>query len=470
MTHTRRRLFGSLSLFPWLLLACSDAGSSSPLSGSDESHLATSVDGSYELSFATTEPALPDESSFPSLRSSKARLDIRRVDGQGSTYEATLTGRWGASARYSVVETDDALTLTAIESPLSWNSMERTAGCLLERVVEAWPTLTLPRAPDGNLTGVLHGVGRRTVDCDDIGQQDDLKGTGTVTLDETGPEFRVKAQPTFGEGAPILPWDELRIEAAEPVDEADLRGAISLKSSSGTVLPLQWANETSSVATAVSAHIEWSGWPTADIHSVKLDVAGPQLHDLAGNAAAAFSEEIPLLTLSTADDVSFDGADLGVMSWGGVDHLKDKAPIEGPDDPRCESGGCLRLRPTCHSGIATLFPRKASATRIELRFRVIADAEFDDFGGTKLSLQAAVPDRPLESLGIDSGHGSALDSPIDSMTHGSDWTTVTMPIPAGEGPVGVSVQFDSWCMTTPTLPPAVDPVGREVVVESIRLQ
>ncbi len=405
------------------------------------------LEGSYELAFTAANatmdyggPPAPEAVS-PSI-GNHARLDLRRTPAGG--FEAIFTGRWGTPAAYKVAVSDDALTLTG-EGRISGAAAYGSRG-------DTWETITLVRNKSGLLTGEVRANGHEELFQGDVGWRGTLTGTGNLIADAIAPEVRLAPSSRIGPVDQLLPWDTLIVTAAEPLVAKDVADATHV-ATTGKSLPLTWLptkNETWAGATTFEARVD--DWASAMIAAPWQISQSAGVRDRVGNSSAGAISPLSFIRLPTAvRAIDFDTDSLDAAFWGTADVLG--GGIAGTDDPRCESGGCLRLGPArfdgCtpeRAGMAALLTR-GSTNRVAVRFRVLADSIYGDtepmLYGSLLTVQLASPGGAVATKQIDSTTTkptwTKLSTPVDGMTWASAWTTVTVDAPPGTAPIGVAV-------------------------------
>lgn len=404
------------------------------------------LEGSYELSFtsatATMEhggPPAPD--TAPPSIGNRARLDLRRTPTGG--YEAIFTARWGTPAAYTVTVSDDAVTLSG-EGRI-W------AGRDFASRTDTWERLTLVRNKAGQLTGEVTGSGHEDVFQGDVGWRGTLTGAARLAADALPPEVRLEPASRIGPTDRLLPWDTLIVTAAEPLTSKDVIDATHV-ATTGKTLPLTWLptkNETWAGATTFEARVD--DWASAMSGSSWQISQAPGVRDRVGNTGSGTDAPLSYLLLPLTRAVDFDTDSIEAAFWGTADVLG--GGIAGSDDPRCESGGCLRLGPArfdaCtapRAGMATQLMRGAT-NRVAVRFRVFAETSYTDgeprLYGSLLTVQLATAGGVVTTKQVDVTAAkltwTKLSSPVDGMSWASAWTTIRVDAPAGASPIGVAV-------------------------------
>lgn len=432
-------------------MACGSVAEELPEQQPDPRGDGLELEGSYELTFTTVEATMdhagpPAPEGAPPSRGHRARLDLRRATTGG--YEAVFTSRWGVSAAYAVTVSDAALTLSG-EGRVGAPSSSGFGG-----TSDTWHTLTLARTKGGLLSGAVEGSGREDIFAGDVAWGGKLSGSGTLSRDVTAPELKTSPLSRIGPADQLLPWDTVVVTAAEPLARADVIASTKVTAASGEALSLTWLpseSDTWAGGTTFSARVD--DWASAMKPMAWQLSQSAGVRDRVGNAASGTGAPLKFLRLGIASGaVDFDTDSLDASFWGTADVLG--GGLAGTDDPRCESGGCLRLGPAAlnacsppRAGMAVRLNRGAG-NRVALRYRVLAQPMYGDMApfvyGSLLTMELAAPGAPVQSLDVGGSTApkfTKLAAPIDGMTWATEWTTFTADAPAGTGPVGVAVAF-----------------------------
>jgi hypothetical protein len=440
----------------------------------------TAIEGSFDLQFTSAKatlnqggPTAPPTTS-PSLATG-ARLDIRK---SGGGYEAVFTARWGTPAAYAVEVSGQSLTLTG-SGAISGGPSSGISGAS-----DTWERLVLPRDAAGGLTGEVRGTGREIVGQGDVIWEGTLTGSGTVKPDVTPPSLRGDYASRIGPSDKLLPWDPILVRAAEPVEPNGVEQGIEVQGDRGETLVIRWdAHQPSRASwageTSFTGYLDdWARAGSGEPWT--LFASDGAARDLAGNYGSSSIKNLSFLRLGGATtEIGFDTDVIDVSTWG--DHAIYGGGLTGQNDPRCESGGCMRIGPVRYdvcgvprAGFAGLLQR-VGAGYVELRYRVLAKPMYDgptpmlygDAVTMQLATQGAAPrdaSVPASTLGV-----TRLASPVDDMSYGTDWVTLEAAAPQGTGPIGVAVVVGGagvirgGCGGPPPPPASV-----EILVERVR--
>ncbi len=416
--------------------------------GSDATTGTLVVEGSYDVTFtfATVNllpggpPAPP--APAPSL-ATPARLDLRRA---GSAWEALFTPRWGTPASLAVSETAAALVLKGEAR------VHGAAGGGVGGATDTWKTLTLARDATGKLTGDVKASGDESIFQGDVVWSGTLVGGATLAADATAPELRSRVVSPIGPGDRMLPWDPIRVQAAEPVTPAPVRDVTVIAGPTTTVplvfekaaRPDSWAGEVAYTGRVSSWASVMNGqpWVVANTSS--------SIKDLVGLAAAPLSTPLKFLQLGfAAPEIGFDSDVVFASLWGESRFLG--GGFTGATDPRCEAGGCVKIGPASfgvcdatRAGFAGILASDATKTKVGLRYRVLAEPEnpgdlfvHSDLVTLELARQVG---QPVDTIVRPSDvKMPKLATSIDGMSFGTTWLDLDVAAPAGTGPVGVAV-------------------------------
>lgn len=440
----------------------------------------TTIEGSYDLQFtsakATLNPGGPTAppTTPPSLATS-ARLDIRK---NGASYEAVFTARWGTPAAYTVAISNAALTLTGKGSIVGGQSSGITGSS------DTWESLVLPRNTVGGLTGEVRGTGREFVGQGDVVWDGTLTGSGTIKLDVTAPALRGDYTSRIGPGDRLLPWDPVLVSAAEPVEPNGAEQGIKVQGDHGDSLGIQW-NAHDASPTGWAGETSFTGylddWTRAGSGEPwTLFSSDGAARDLAGHFGSSLIKNLSFVRLGApTTEIGFDTDVLEATAWG--ENAIYGGGLTGQNDPRCESGGCMRIGPVrfdvCgvpRAGFAGLLQR-VGAGNVELRYRVLAKPTYDGptpmVYGEAVTMQLATQGAPTRDAGVAATTMTfaQLASPIDGMTMGTDWLTLEAAAPQGTGPIGVAVVVGgSSVIRGGCGGPPPPPSDVEILVERVR--
>lgn len=252
------------------------------------------------------------------------------------------------------------------------------------------------------------------------------KGTGVGELvpDTFPPEVRVAVDYYDGPAAPdgALPWQQLTLEASEPIGAPSLESLATLPAGAGGT------TKGPSPHQLVSFHL--ADWNTK---TATVTVAGG-LTDLSGNVAPASVASIAIAPVPPPTPViDLAASASGVYFWGGT-----YLAAGTPDAASCESGGCLRFFAGCgnlsfcepgRTGLAARLP--ASSANVVVRLRTVVGG--DAFSPPHLIATVAVPG------GVATDHGTVLPAG-DSGYH-----DLVLPVPPGATEVGLFVGAAQVC-------------------------
>lgn len=438
-----------------------------------------SLEGSYDLAFTAAAPVATDggptlpEGVTIASASVRGRLDLGR--GDDGALRAVITGRWGDAAAYAVVERPGALVLTGDAS--FGPSTDRAS------TVDRWTTVTLARASDGTLTGAVTARGDATYGLADQVWSVPLDGSGRLSPDSTAPELRVAKASRLGPEDALLPWEPAVVRAAEPVPEDGLHAASTLTGADGAPVALAFAAQPEAGArstwagvTRVEARLaDWTAGVAPD-GAATLTVDGPRVADPRGRTAATLREALTFLPLARAGSAAgFDTDTVTATLWGS--HALYGGGFAGTVDPRCEDVGCARVGPVrvdacagARAGLGGVLTRGAEG-KVDVRYRILArpvDPALPTiaFVGDLAELELVDAAGAVRRGGVSRADAALarLDAPVDGMTFGTPWRTLSLDAPTGAGPVGfaLAVGVGDACGG-----PGVPPAELELLVEHV---
>jgi len=379
------------------------------------------IEGSYDLvvgdvqATQPSQPYPPPSGGHPAI-GQHARLDILKT---GSDYQAAITPDFGTTVPMSVsFEKDGTVTLSGSVSFATGDSAYVTTSDELD-------TIHLAVGTDGKWSGAFTAEGQEMVFQGDAGYQSDATATGTVGADARAPELRASA--ITSAATVVLPWDELEVDASEPLDGAAFGSAISLVPGS-----VHWLTPTTNV--------DWVG-PTSIVgyRTIWDDFSGnaslgvaPGLRDPSGNASAGVSTPIAYLDVPLAPE--FSGSTAPAM-WGA-------ATIASSPDSCGTAATCFEIGPLdgpCNAepgGIAGRLPATGTTLSITYRIRVASQYGAPQWpAGLGVSFATPGVAAQLASGSAYPAFNATGDATYD---YASDWTTAQIAVgPASE--VGFSV-------------------------------
>lgn len=336
-----------------LVLTLALAGCGSSVSDPGEIEL---TESSLLLTF--TDVADPGISSYgsPSLED-PFRLDFQQAsDG----WTAVLTARWGVPAAYTVEVEQTQVTLSG-------------AGRVGSRgygyATDEWSTIVLRGGSDGQAASFT-ATGSQEVWFGDYGENGELSGSGTIGADTTAPEVEASPARLFSGPTELLPWDGVRLRAAEGIEPDGLLEGLSVTHAGGESA-VDWELSPDDAA------LSWAGatmaagrWPWLEVaDGAELTLRAADYQDRSGNVGPPHELPMTLLGLPLAQPSYPFDADGMLLSWGAVTRL------EG--SPDCEQGGCLRFGPSemnmCEAQLIGVAGRLAapSASAVRVRHRVV---------------------------------------------------------------------------------------------------
>lgn len=410
---TRTFPFATAMVAAGLLAACGGTSFEDGSGGTGGGSNGGGITGSFDLVFKDVKQGESHGlSAPPASEGATARVDLRR---SGSGYQALVTARWGEPAVMTATVTSGSVTLEGSVGGFSEGNASDT-----------WTKLVLPRK-NGTLSGAIRAEGTEDVFMGDVGDSYPITSGGTVGPDETAPELRASAPSPHGPDDAILPWDVLRLQAAEGVDERALANHIHVSASEGSGEPrLAWsftpaAPDDRAWGGSIGATGRFLDWPSA-LRGVRLDV-DEGVPDLAGRTSPAVSFPQRILYIGDPQIGVYYGTDAtDYGQWG-------KVTLRSPGDSVCEAGSsCAQLGPftntVCGAEPAGVAARLVARDgTLVVRYRVLVAAA-----------QYGAPDAPPDWM----------DTPfsVDLVTPGGEPTPtraphanpvfVTLPTPVGE--------------------------------------
>jgi hypothetical protein len=420
--------------------------------GSGGAAASPSLEGSYDLSFDSVTPE-PQFAGSPSAGST-ARLDVRQSD---TGYDAVFCARWGDAAVYSFQVGSNEVTLMGDGRFRGTN------------VDETWSSILLRLGANG-FSGTMTATGTNEVMMGDTFSVSDVSATGRVSSDALPPEFD-----QIIEVAPFLPWDAIRLEAAEPVDSAELMSHTTVGTRS-----VAW-----SAAPEPEIGSEWVGITRLTGYFTNWDPGAAELppyavriaagvRDRAGHASIDFvgSDFEPLSVGAPQSVYSFDGADT-IGRWGNTLLLGGTA-----SDPRCESGGCVSIEfenQYCASGPAGIAVRLlGSAANVRYRL-IVHDALSADGKPTwvpvAFRLETAVPGAPSQTSyppDVDWSQLQPYTDPVQQLPNrwATPWSTLSVTSGVQTSEIGLAVHAGGYsgCSGGGPAPP---PVNTTILIDQI---
>jgi hypothetical protein len=416
------------NLLALLALSSVACGGSVVSEGTPTDHHEAKLEGSYELTVGdvrvTSDTSWPGSETPPS-KGRVVRLDLAKT---ATGYEASIAPAFGVQAKFDVVVSDDALTLTGEGVTLSGGSGAN--------VTDRWKKVHLGRDASGALTGAVSLEGDEDIFAGDVGWMGTITGSGSIGPDTHAPELRSYVASPMGPADALLPWDAVIVESSEPVSP----DMLSKNLQPGA--PVSWTTAD-----------DGSSWPgvtsiigrasSFDVTSVPLTLTKP-LSDLAGNARSSFTASLKFLPVG-APQAAYD-FESKVASWNATFVA---APSMG-----C-TGTCAKIGPVslsaCGAGRAGLAVRMPAASSIAIRYRMVVDSAEDrpegSIYGSVLSIDVATPGSAAVTTPVT--FDATTLKPLDGgAAKATDWLTVSAPGAGKE--LGVAVRagdraFDGEC-------------------------
>jgi hypothetical protein len=451
-----KRSLLTVALLPVVACQGSDPGAQNP--GSLDA--LDAVIGSYDVVMADVE-AVGDGADFP-LQSQglSLRLDIWKNDA--GAYEGQLTPRWGAA---SAVRVDVGLLEVKITSS---GTPMLLAGQYYDKG-EPLRELKAPRKVNGPIDGAFTGTGELLPGPS--GQHSELSFAGSVKRDTTPPEVRL--EPAGGPYGKRLPWDPLTVKSAEGINGAG--AALIARGRDGRALPIVWDDEKPERAGRVEIHGSLGNWDVDGALDLLLSKA---IQDPSGNQLGAFQGPFDVLTVGPpVAEHGFEKDGDTFARWGAV-----ATPGDAVADPVCADGGCAAVGPfhsiVCDDTRIGLAGRLLTdgATKITFRYRVVqrlprATADLYDTP-PPFRFELTTPGGAIEWVDLRWHFGEVhpVDVQVAGHDWGTDWETLTVPIPAGTHEYGFALHAGfnypvSYCDGTQSPPsPSVDSI---VLLDSV---
>jgi hypothetical protein len=337
------------------------------------------IEGSYDLTFkgvvATTRPG--SQMTSPPSEGASVRVDLR-LSTTAASYDAVVTPRWGTPTAY---------TVTASDAELKLSGAATISGGTFDYRTDKWTDLRLARDAMGGLSGSVRGSGEETIIMGDVIDTAQLTTMGSITRDATPPEIRSEVSSPLLPAGQVLPWDTLRVRAAEGVDASRWAAGLSVaraNADAGAPMPVtKWVTaptDATSWSGAVTADGKLQTWDDAGGIAMTVGAPGAAVVDRASQSMAKdFSSAFSFLNILLAAPDSYA---LGMpptplpAQWGDV-----AAHGVSGADALCESGVCLLIGPFDNNycsvgrrGVAGRLaaPRTAGgsmATKVVLRVR-----------------------------------------------------------------------------------------------------
>jgi hypothetical protein len=340
----------------------------------------------------------------PASEGMRLRIDYRE---NGGTPEAVVTPRWGEHQAFAV----------------SWegNVMVLAGAVGVEPTWDLWTTFRLSPSDERADAASLRAIGVENPTDVAVTWTAHVTAQGDVSADASAPEIRNETRSIWGPPDALLPWDTVKLHAAEGVFLNLLNGFDTTITSSesgslraGFPLPMTWtagapdpAVDWAGATSLIGAPISWDPIPGS---SIQVTAPAYAVTDLAGNRmASTFAASFKYLDVGeTVEEYTFDGeAAPRPGGWGSVTYLGQKTG----GDPRCGTGGCVELGPFDDNCDA---PRMGIAGRLRarpgplfVRYRVLSG---DAPGGGDPNSKAISPMTAL-TIGLD---GQSMERQLPS--------------------------------------------------------
>ncbi len=422
--------------------AAGKAGASG--AGASGAPLAATPKGSFELHLSPA--SAPGAKTKPYAEEGAPRVDLSGAD------TAVVTPRWGSPAVFQVAEKKGALVLTGSVSLRSGDT------------TDTWQSFALELDAARRLTGKLSAVGQRTVFDGTVGASTAVTATGSLSDDDTAPDARLDLSPPFTGGA-RLPWEALAVRFSEPLAPSMISASLRVTGAEG---PVEVAWTLGPAGGANGAVTATASLPSFDVGVDALSVrAQAGYADLAGNPGPAVEGEIALLPISPAG--SLPGklsaqAMSGLFTWGSAASSPDGGLALGP----LALGSCG----VAPAGVAGRAPLPAGASKLEVRYRVVAAPKAPGVSPVSgalpaLSLLVGAPGAAPRSKEVLS---PALTELTAEGALASPWTAVSVPVSAdGGGEIGWALRAGALTSSSPCEadPSELSPVVVTVLVESV---
>jgi hypothetical protein len=340
------------------------------------------------------------------------------VRRSGATYEAVVTPRWGTPRSYTATASDTELKMTGTVSVSG-------GGATFAAVTDNWKELRLGVA-GGALSGSVEGSGDETIIMGDVIDSVMVTTKGTIAPDATLPELRSEVgSPILPQGQ-MLPWETIRIRAAEPIATDAFATGLSVRRADPDPNPpmpsSHWVThptDDSAWAGAVVAAGKVGSWDEINGIAMQVRATGAAVYDRMGhNMREAFSAPFTFidLNLATTGFPLEAGPTPIPAKWGEV-------TVHGMmgADAMCESGSCLVLGPFdngwCNVG------RRGVAAR--LNAPRMPDGTFSTHAKLRVRYRVltAMPSNGTPSVG-------PAPFSIDVVTLGTDPKTTEVALPA----------------------------------------
>jgi hypothetical protein len=335
----------------------------------------------------------------------------------GTTYEAVVTPRWGTPRSYMVTASDTELKMTGTAS---------ISGGGIGFVTDNWKELRLGVA-SGALSGAVDGSGEETITMGDVIDFVTVTTKGSITPDGTLPELRSEiSSPILPQGQ-MLPWETLRIRAAEPIEKGAFADGLAVRRAApdpNAPMPTsRWVTEPTGDAAwagAILAAGKVGSWDEINGIAMQVQATGAAVYDRMGhNMRDAFSAPFTFidLNLATTGFPLEAGPTPVPAKWGEV-------TVQGmmAADPMCESGSCLVFGPFDNGWCSV--GRRGVAAR--LNAPRLPDGSFSPRAKLRVRYRVLTGTAPNGSA---PGSGPAPFS-IDVVTLGADARTTEVPPPA----------------------------------------
>lgn len=383
--------------------------------------------GYFNLQFSTAQailPTGPGEAISPSL-STTLRIDLPEQPSKGP-WLAAVTPRWGQPSVFEVTIQEEGLLLTGSTS-LSQVSPKN-------RVTDVWQSLTL-ELKNKRLTGKVNAEGQESLFQEQIGWSGRLLASGFLSPDTSPPE----AEMILEEGNPrIFPWQPLRVIFSEPLKPNEVLNRLVLRDGEENIA-VSWSISKEGVDGSVGGVLGYrQSWDSVDGFPTLLLKNG--FRDPALNEGVGFEQKSPVEMIPNPNKEVVWGDNHQIL-WGDAKPLA----VAG-----CEGKSCLELGPfpitpcgLLDSGVALrVLPPPGS--KLKLRYQVFLSVPSTTFANEMnspplLSLEVARPGSAavcseISLPAIEDGSGQGL------LPFASPWTTLQVPVPEGNGEVGLALR------------------------------
>jgi hypothetical protein len=239
--------------------------------------------------------------------------------------------------------------VTASDTELKMTGVASISGGGVGYVTDNWRELRLGVA-SGTLSGSVDGSGDETITMGDVIDFVMVTTKGNIAPDATLPELRSEVSSAILPQGQMLPWETIRIRAAEPIATDAFANGLSVRRADPDPNPpmpsSHWATEPtddSAWAGAVVAAGKVGSWDEINGIPMQVRATGAAVYDRMGhNMRDAFAAPFTFidLNLATTGFPLEAGPTPVPAKWGEV-------TVKGMmgADPMCESGSCLVLGP-----------------------------------------------------------------------------------------------------------------------------